>query len=285
MLPSLLDKFTETKQTRDILQVVVSDFHSGSNYALMVNREWRGKHTSHVPSTQQRHIRERFETFCSEVAAMRKGKRIRLIHNGDAIDGDHHNSGDVCSILPLEQADIHIELMAEFQKKIDWQAGDELYYTRGTHIHVTEYENYIGKELNAVMCGDFYSWDFLQLESNGALSWFVHHGPSAGAGPNEGNQARNWLRNIYFDALKDGRRIPDIIYTGHVHVPTYSTYIYRKQMNFGVLHGIITPSWQMKTTYAWMKAPVSKNKIGGVVQEIKADGTISVPRFSIMESD
>jgi hypothetical protein len=51
------------------------------------------------------------------------------------------------------------------------------------------------------------------------------------------------------------------------------------------MHGVILPSWQLKTAYAWMRAPVQKNKAGGIMQEIKADGTICIPRFSIMMSN
>jgi len=175
--------------------------------------------------------------------------------------------------------------MNEFQKRIDWQAGDEIYYTRGTQTHVNEFENYIGREMNAVMNEQFYVWDFLPLETNGVLSWFVHHGPGRGAGANEGNTMRNWLRNICLESMKDNHRVPDILYTGHVHEPTYSSYVWREQMNFKTMHGIILPSWQMKTAYSWMVAPVNKNKIGGVYHEIKADGTIAIPKFSVMESD
>jgi len=268
---------------RDVLQVVVSDFHSGSNHALFLDREWQGKNTSHIPRSGQVLIRAHFEAFAEEVRQARQGKRVRLVHNGDAIDGDHHNSGDVCTINPLEQSDIHIALMAELQKRIDWQAGDELYYTRGTHVHVGEFENYIARELNAIPDGDFYTWNFLALETNGILSWFVHHGPTRGDGANEGNSMRNWLRNIWIDSLKDGTRAPDILYTGHVHNPTYSTYVYRSQADFKMLHGVILPSWQMKTAYAWMRAPVCKNKIGGVMHEIKADGTVAIPKFYLMD--
>jgi hypothetical protein len=114
----------------------------------------------------------------------------------------------------------------------------------------------------------------------------VHHGPSRGKGANEGNPVINWLKNIYYDALKDGSQTPDIIYTGHVHDPTYASWAWRGQnFTWHQMHGVILPSWQMKTTYAWMKAPVSKNRIGGVYQEIKADGTIAIPKFCVMDGD
>jgi hypothetical protein len=271
-------------KTKDVLNVVISDMHSGSNYALFLDREWQGKDNSHVPRSGQIKIRERFEKFAEEIRLARKGKQIKLVHNGDAIDGDHHHSGDVCTINPIEQADIHIEIVNDFQKRIGWQAGDEMYYTRGTKVHVENFENYIGRELNAVPCGDFYAWDFLELEINGTVSWFVHHGPGRGEGPNEGNAMRNWLRCIQQEAVKDDRKIPDVVWTGHVHYPTYSSYVWRDKMNFKTVHGIITPSWQLKTSYGWMRAAVQTGKIGGVSLEIKADGTICIPKFSVMES-
>ncbi len=239
--------------------------HSGSNFALFLNRAWQGRKTAVVSARSiQVKIREQFELFADEVRQARKGKTLEVIHNGDAIDGDHHASGDVCTQNELEQADIHIELMSELQKRIGWKAGDALYYTKGTPTHVKGYEEYIAKEMNAVPDGDFYAHNLLALETNGVLSWFVHHGKKKGEGANEGNGVRNWLKGIYFEALKDGRRAPDIVYTGHVHDPTYSSYVYREKMNFKVMHGIILPSWQAKTEYAHMVASVARNKIGGV---------------------
>lgn len=222
--------------------------------------------------------------FAEQVKTLRKGKQVKLIHNGDAVDGSHHNNVDVCTHDLKEQCDIHVELMNEFQKRIKWQSGDELYYTEGTQVHTQDCESDIAKELNAVPDGDNYAWDILKLHSNGVLSMFVHHGPTRGKGAMEGSPMRSWLKQFYEDALKDGTPIPDIIYTGHVHDPTWSNYIYRNRMEFKVIHGIILPSWQSKTRYARMQAPVSVNKIGGVIQEIKADGLICIPRFSVMGS-
>lgn len=274
---------SKTSTGKDTIHVVLSDMHSGSNYALFLNRTWYGLDEQvHYPTSGQARIRKHFESYAEEIKKTRKGKKLRVIHNGDAIDGYHHASGDVCTTNILEQADIHIEIMEDFKKRVDWQRGDELYYTRGTKVHVEQMENHIAKELNAVPCGVFYVWDLLELDTNGVKSWFVHHGPGRGAGYNEGNLMRNWLRAIHQEAVKDESTIPSIVYTGHVHDPTYSTYVYRQKMEFFTMHGIILPSWQMKTSYTWMVAPVSKNQIGGVYQEVKADGTICMPKFSVM---
>lgn len=286
--PKLREIFGATEEkTKDVLQVVIADMHSGSNYALFVDRVWQGlKGATHVPNSKQIKIRYQWDRFAEEILAARQGKRIRLIHNGDAIDGDHHHSGDVCSLNEKEHADIHIELINELQKRIDWQAGDELYYTKGTQTHVHDQENYIGEQLNAVPDGDYYCWDFLPLETNGVLSWFAHHGSEAGRGANEGNGLRNWLKDIYFDCKSDGVRPPDIVYSGHVHRPAWQPYGYRTDgFVYKEMHGIILPSWQMKTTYGYQKAAFQRNKIGGVFQEIKADGTICIPVFCVMDGE
>jgi len=274
------------KIQKDTLHVVLSDMHSGSNYALFLPGVWHGaKENNHIPRALQMAIRKQFEAYAHEICLARQGKKVIVVHNGDAIDGDHHNSNDVCTRNPLEQAKIHVDIMSEFQRLIDWQQGDEIYYTRGSQTHVSEMETYIGEQLNAVPCGEFFVWDILKLETNGTLSLFAHHGPSRGDGDNEGNGMRNWLRGIKQERIKDKRRVPDVIWTGHVHYPTYSTYVWREKMEFRTMHGIITPSWQRKTSFGWQVAALKEEKIGGTWQEIKADGTICIPKFSIMETE
>lgn len=175
--------------------------------------------------------------------------------------------------------------MSDLQKMMGWQRGDEIYYTRGTQTHVNEMENYIGREMNAVPCGDYHVFDLLELEINGVMAWYVHHGPGRGSGPNEGNPVKNWLKNIYYDAMNDKRRAPDIVFTGHVHNPTYNVHVYREKMEFKIMHGVILPAMQVKTSFGWMKAPVNKTKIGGTWQNIGVDGSIGVPKFSILDAE
>lgn len=271
----------------DTIHVLLSDLHTGSNHALFLDRHWEGgEQRHHYPNSEQMRMREHFDRWAESVRAMRQGKRVKLIVNGDAVDGRHHTATDIYTTNPREMAEIHIEIMEGFQKAIDWNRGDTIYYTRGTEVHTDEWEEFIGKHLNAVTDPrGYYVWDLLKMETNGVSAWAVHHGPGAGKGMNEGNSPRNWLRDIYADSLKDETRPPDIVYTGHVHNPTYSAYIYRRKMEFRAIHGVILPSWQSKTRFAWKVAPVSKNRIGGVTHEIKADGTICVPKFCVMETE
>ncbi len=270
---------------KDTLLVTISDPHIGSIFALTVGRIWQGKQTAEIhPTSEQVKIRKHLLKFAGEVKEARKNKRVVFVVNGDVIDGDHHHSGDVFTVDMMEMSDLAIEIIAEFQKLIGWQRGDELYITRGTDVHTKNFENYIGRELGAMMAGDFYVHDLLKLQINGQEVWYVHHGPRLGMGANEGNALRNWLKAIYFDCIKDGQKHPDIVFTGHVHQPGYAPYETREKMVYKLMHGIITPSWQMKTRYAHMAAPVAKNKIGGVYQLITAGGMIGTPVFSVLET-
>lgn len=270
----------------DTLHVVMSDLHSGSIHALTVNRIWRGQKTSDIyPTSAQIKIRAQFEKFADEVRITRKDKKVRVIMNGDQIEGHHHGGGEIFTNDELEMAEISAELINEFKTRIDWQQGDEIFVVRGTTVHVKSLENFIGKQVNAVMDGDFYVHEKLLLDTNGVTSIFAHTGPSVGKGQNEGNSLRNFLNNYYVTCTKDGQPCPSIFYFGHVHQPYYSVIEERQPgFIFRTLHGIITPSWQFKTTYALDKMPMARNRIGGVMQLITADGMIGTPIFSVMET-
>ena len=84
--------------------------------------------------------------------------------------------------------------------------------------------------------------------------------------------------------MKDGRQHPDIIFTSHVHQIGYAAYEIRNKSAYKLMHAVVTPSWQMKTKYAHMVAPVAKNKIGGVHMLITEAGLVETPRFSILEA-
>lgn len=137
-------------QQKDVLFVGVSDMHSGGSTALCLNRLWQGKHNNHTPTRQQREMYAHFETCIAEVRAARKGKRVVLVHNGDAIDGVHHHSPQAITLLKDEQIEIHTELMDVFMRGIGWAGGDLLYYTYGTECHVGDKEERCAADLGAV---------------------------------------------------------------------------------------------------------------------------------------
>lgn len=198
------------------------------------------------------------------------------MHNGDAIEGVHHNNRQAVTYIKDEQIEVHNELMDEYLQKIKFskKSGDKLFYITGTESHTTDKENQIGKAFRAEQ-NEFggYSFDRLEMEINNRLIWFSHHGPKRGDYPNAGNALRNALRNIYWECKEKGKRPPDMVYYGHVHTPFYTTYV----IDNHTIHGIIAPSFQAMTRFSYKVAGLATAEVGAVFVKISADGQIYIP--------
>jgi hypothetical protein len=271
---------------QETLLCVLSDMHVGGSTALFPRNGFVNSQGNHVkPNKKQREIYKTFVRFAGEVSVARKGKRLVVVNLGDAIDGFHHGSMQESLFQEKDQCAAHVELMGEFLSRVGLGKGDELYYVQGTETHVKDTENDMAKELGAVKIGSKYITDVLTLNINGFVSVFAHHGKGRGAGQNEGNALRNFLRDIRSDMEKDGFGRIDALWSGHTHGHTYNTHISRVRDNFHVMHGIISPSWQAKTRYAYGKVPLAVNSVGGVFAKIGADGTFGVPRFVVQTTE
>jgi len=258
----------------DVLITALSDMHSGGTTALFPNHkmEWgKAKNRNHSPNSKQLKMHDLF-IRSAKYAKNNRGGQMVIVHNGDAIEGIHHQTIEIVSNVWDDHVDIHETLMNEFMKKSGFakNKGDKLYYTIGTESHTGEKEEEIARHLNAD--GVF---QHVEIEINGRLVWFLHHGPSKGHGANEGNALRNFLRDIYFNCQKHNTRPPDVVFTGHVHTPCYNTFVF----DMHTIHGIICPSFQSKTRYAHRAAPVERNEVGSAFLKITAGGDIRTPYF------
>lgn len=274
----------------DTLIVKISDTHSGGSTALFPPRTFGDENQNHTPTAKQLRIYDVWKRCYEYVREARRGKRLIVVHNGDAIEGLHHNTIQVSLMAKKTQAAAHIELMDEFLRGMDWDRarGDLLYYTRGTETHVEDIENDIARDLGAEQREEkIFVWDHLTLNVNGRILWYLHHGKRAGDGANEGNALRNSLRDIYWNCLKVGQAPPDVVTTSHVHTPTTCVYSARADEGgeWHEIRGIILPSWQEKTRFAKEKMPVARNEIGGCFLEISAAGSVGKPKFILKETE
>jgi 2',3'-cyclic-nucleotide 2'-phosphodiesterase (5'-nucleotidase family) len=271
----------------DTFLAVPSDLHSGGSTALfphyrdLQNGCWQFKHTRYTPSARQGELADHFDYCADEVKKARKGKRLIIVDNGDCIDGNHHATHQLATHNPAEQQDIHIFLMQRFMKRtgFDHSKGDLLYIVSGTETHTQEDEDYIARELNAEpnpKGGDLF--DFLPLEINGKLFWFLHQGAGPGRGIAMGDSLRMWLKNKYWTLLEDGIRLPDMVISGHYHVPVYNEYIRPRH----TMRGIICPSFQLPTRFVYKVAAGELSKVGLATVNISAAGAITANPFMIM---
>lgn len=270
----------------DTILAVPSDMHTGGSTALFPRGGFigEGNESNRIsPNEKQKEIYPVFVRLAGEVAKARKGKRLIVVNLGDAIDGLHHGSLQESLFKVKDQCDAHVLLMNEFLRRVGFGKGDELYYVRGTEVHVGENENDMARELGAVQSeSGLHVHEILELNINGMKHVFAHHGKQRGAGQNEGNALRNFLRDIRSDRQKDGLPNIDALWSGHTHGHTYANHITRTPGgNFHVLHGIICPSFQAKTRYAYGKVPMAVNSVGGVYAKIGVDGTFGTPRFVV----
>jgi hypothetical protein len=257
----------------DVMLVSLSDMHSGGMTALYpdypMTFQYDEKNTISIPpNEQQRQIYNHFIHSADEIKRLAVGKRLIITHNGDAIDGYHHNSVQVVSTNTKHHTLIHIELMGTFLERVGFSVknGDELHYTSGTETH-TGWEEYGIKEHFEPLGAKYH--DEMRIRVNGREIWYTHHGTTAGKGANVGNGHRNWMRDIYYDCVKSGETPPDLIVTSHYHQCHYGTFV---DSFTHTMHGIILPSWQAKTRYAIRAAPFQRNDIGLVYTVINDDG-------------
>ena len=267
----------------DTLVVPISDLHSGGTTALFPNHFVQFKHANRKPTREQKAMFKHWSFCADKVAEARKGKKLIIVHDGDAIEGFHHNSHQVITMLENEQIDIHVELMRHFKKVVGFSGNDEIHYLAATEVHTGGNEEECGRQVGATQNDlGFYSSDELRLSINGKMLWFSHHGPTAGKGANAGNAQRNFLRDLFYDCIKHGVTVPDFITTAHTHIPFYNTYIQKHNGKYYVVRGLICPSWQQKTRFAHKVAPLSVNEIGLQYFTVSKDGMISDPVEWIM---
>ena len=207
-----------------------------------------------------------------------------VLHNGDAIDGWHHGTTQVLTTQPAEQADLHVYLMRKFLRAagFDPARGDKLIYIKGTEVHTGETEEKIALTLGAEY---LQAHDFVDLSVNGRRIWFTHQGPNSGSGHMAGDALRNWLKYLYWQRVNDRQYVPDLVVTGHYHKATYNSYVQTRNDEIIAIHGLILPSWQMKTRYTYSKVPTVTNKIGAVFMEITAAGGIVAPTMRLLPTE
>ena len=262
--------------------------HTGSSTALFPPNGYKSKEGNVVlPSDKQREIYKTFVRFTAETKLARKGRRLIVVNLGDNVDGFHHGSMQESLFRAEDQSGAHMLLMNDFFKRVGFKKGDEYHCVKGTESHVKDYEDDIAKELGAVKNkhGEYIS-DTLLLNINGSKHLFAHHGKSKGSGHNEGNALRNFLRAIRQDRRMSGVERIDALWSGHYHAHCWETHKERQpDGNFHEMHGIILPSWQAKTRYAYAVAATDVNTIGGVYCRVSVDGDIFRPRFRIKPTE
>jgi len=256
---------------------VVADTHSGSSTGLLTPDRWVGMdgQTVHL-STGQRVLWQQWEECWERVRQLRKGARLVVIHNGDAVDGFHHDTTQVLTNNIEEQKRMHLAAMDWGLNKAGFKKKDKLYYVYGTETHVGQTEDAIARDLGAepyIMPKAENSWRdgrfvhyHMKFRINGVQFDVAHHGLNSGyrAWTRE-NGIYNAVKSMYFSALEGGYDYPRYVIRSHMH--QYLTADYQDR-----IRGFITPAFQLKTKYGHKVASMKLSSIGMLIFVIEADG-------------
>lgn len=255
--------------------VTISDTHCGCRLALCppegIALDDGGRY---LPSTFQKKMwiwwREFWDQWVPEVC---RGEPFDLVHNGDAIDGVHHNSTTQVSHNIGDQLAIADAVLRPVIEKCQ-KSGGTYYHIRGTEAHVGQsatHEEQLAKQLGAKPNaeGQYARYDLWKRVGTptkrvpAPLVHLLHHIGTTGSAAHESSAVNAEMSAMYNQAGRWGQQPPDYIVRSHRH----RSIAVDMDSARGRAAAIVTPAWQGKSPFAWKipGARVSEPQIGGIV--------------------
>jgi UDP-2,3-diacylglucosamine pyrophosphatase LpxH len=243
--------------------VVISDTHIGSSLAIMpVGVTVNGEYVT--MSVIQKQLHRFWNEFWDWTYARLNGEPFVLVHNGDVIDGEHHQSKENIT----NQFSVQVGMAEELLKPhVDKSVG--FYCIRGTEAHSgksAEYEEIIAKHLGAIKCEETGAYTRYQMfaELGNQLIDFSHHIGTSSAHAYKSSPAMRVMAASFATAGEWGLRVPNILIRGHSH-----DYVEVKRPNCRV---VVCPSWQAKTAFVWRVDTAVTPVIGGLIIREGSEG-------------
>lgn len=266
-----------------IALAAVSDLHPGSTVAICppegVQLDDGGQY---LPSRPQLWLWQCWLDFWgwteSRMGAFKPDERWLLL-NGDLVEGDHHNTGQVVGRHGLYDARIARQCL-----DVPLALGfDRIFVVRGTPSHVGQQgkvEEGIAKALKEEGFpvqpdpSGTHSWWHLRADAGRFRIDALHHGRTGYRRWTRPNATALLAADILMEHVDcapemEPERPPDLCIRSHVHKYADSADQHRVRV-------VQTPAWQLHTEYGHKKVPESFADIGGVLVEM--DETIEVRR-------
>lgn len=262
------DKMAKSKKSsKNVINnlVVISDTHCGCKLGLCprdgIQLDDGGVYQ---PSKIQQQVWGMWEEFWGEwVPSVTHGEPYAVVHNGDAIDGVHHNSTTQISHNLGDQAAIAHNIL----KPVVEACEGRYYHIRGTEAHVGKSgvdEERLAKQLGAVPNedGQFARYE-LWKEVGDGLVHLLHHIGTTSSSAHESSAVNAELTAEFVEACRWNERPPNVIVRSHRHrnieikIPIANHYAI----------SVVTPGWQCKTPFAYKiaGARLAPPQFGGII--------------------
>lgn len=248
--------------------VVISDSHCGCRLGLCpdggVTLDDGG---TYFPSDFQKQMWQLWLSFWHEwVPQVTRGEPYDVVHNGDVIDGVHHNSTTQVSHNIEDQLRIAEAALRPVVESCR-ASGGNYFHIRGTAAHVgssSVWEEMLAMRLGARpnSQGQYARYDLWKRVGT-ALVHLLHHVGTTSSAAHEASAVNAELTAEYVEAARWGREPPDYIVRSHRHRSIAVDLNSAK----GYAAAIVTPAWQGKTPFVW-KVPgarISEPQFGGIV--------------------
>lgn len=242
--------------------IVISDTHCGDQLALCPPKIRLAHGGFYEASRFQLAVYDFWVQFWNEwVPQVTRGEKYAVVHNGDAIEGRHHQASHQISQDKSDQQNVAYEMLAPVVEKCEGR----FYLVSGTAAHVgeaAEDEEKLAHRLGAVPdeTGRRSRYE-MYLQIGNCLAHFSHHIGTTGSMAYETTALTKEYNEFCAESARWGRVIPDVVVRSHRHrhsevrVPTAGGY--------GII--FVTSSWQLKTP-SLFRAPggrVSTPTVGG----------------------
>lgn len=251
--------------------IVISDSHCGCRLGLCppAPMPLDGGGTYHA-STFQQQMWTLWRAFWDEwVPEVTRGEPYDIVHNGDVIDGVHHNSTTQISHDIEDQQTIALAVLEPVVARCR-ALGGTYYHIRGTAAHVGQsgvWEEQIARRLGAKPNAEgqharFDLWKRVG-DKDGPLVHLLHHIGTTGSAAHEASAVNAELTAEFVEAARWRREPPDFIVRSHRH----RSIAVDMDSARGYAAAIVTPAWQGRTPYVW-KIPggrLSEPQVGGIM--------------------
>ena len=250
--------------------IIISDLHCGCQFGLcngIVRLDGGG---TYIPNRFQKEVYKNFNEFWGEwVPRVTKNEPYIVVINGDAIDGNHHNSTTQISHNLETQSRIALTCI---EPVLDSKKCKGYYHVRGTEAHVgpsAQEEERLARELGAIPddLGNHARND-LWIEMDKQLIHFAHHVGTSSSSSYESTAVYKELIEAYTEAGRWNEKPPTIIVRSHRHrafkieVPAENSAVEN-----GFATAIVTPGWQLRTPFVYKLASGRSGapQIGGIL--------------------
>lgn len=248
--------------------VIVSDTHSGCGLALLHPDGIKlddGAVTK--PSLLQQILWSYWRTFWDEfVPEATRGEPFFVIHNGDALDGEHHKSTYQLTHNLTIQARIAKTLL---EPVVELCQG-RYYHIRGTEAHVgksASEEERLAEELGAIPSGGQFARYDIWKWCGPKLIHSLHHIGTTGSQAYEATALHKELVEEFTESARWQEQPPDLIVRSHRHRNIQTSIPVTRNGEQCHALAVVTPGWQGKTPFVW-KIPggrLAPPQFGGIV--------------------